>query len=130
MHGARRLSGLGRSIGAPSVRRRCSTPHANIAPGQTGVKMVPISRMVPRSFFTNITDGASPPTNAATTIRGITFGGDAGVAKVELSMNDRQTWQPATLGDAFGKYSFRRWQAAVPRLTPGAVMHLRFAVRN
>lgn len=95
------------------------TPHANIAPGQTGVKMVPISRMVPRSFFTNITDGASLPTNAVATIRGIAFGGDAGVAKVELSMDDGQTWQPATLGDDFGKYSFRRWQAAVPRLTPG-----------
>lgn len=95
------------------------TPHANIAPGQTGVKMVPISRMVPRSFFTNITDGASLPTDAAATIRGIAFGGDAGIAKVELSMDDGQTWQPATLGDDFGKYSFRRWQTAVPRLTPG-----------
>lgn len=95
------------------------TPHANIVPGQTGVPMVPISRMVPRSFFTNITDGASLPTDAAATIRGIAFGGDAGVAKVELSMDDGQTWQPATLGDDFGKYSFRRWQAAVPRLTPG-----------
>jgi DMSO/TMAO reductase YedYZ molybdopterin-dependent catalytic subunit len=27
------------------------TPHANIAPGQTGVKLVPINRMVPRSFY-------------------------------------------------------------------------------
>jgi DMSO/TMAO reductase YedYZ molybdopterin-dependent catalytic subunit len=37
------------------------TPHANIAPGQTGVKMVPINRMVPRSFFTNVAAGASFP---------------------------------------------------------------------
>ena len=30
------------------------TPRANIKPGQTGVKMVPINRMVPRSFVTNL----------------------------------------------------------------------------
>ncbi|WP_440640107.1 molybdopterin-dependent oxidoreductase [Bradyrhizobium sp. PUT101] len=95
------------------------TPHANIEPGQTGVKMVPISRMVPRSFFTNIADGASLPAGAVATIRGIAFGGDAGVAKVELSMDDGRTWQPATLGKDHGKYSFRRWQLDIPQLTKG-----------
>lgn len=86
------------------------TPHANITPGQTGVRMVPISRMVPRSFFTNVAEGASLPADAGATIRGIAFGGDTGVAKVELSMDDGQTWQPATLGEDHGKYSFRRWE--------------------
>ncbi|WP_454648088.1 molybdopterin-dependent oxidoreductase [Bradyrhizobium liaoningense] len=95
------------------------TPHANIKPGQTGVKMVPISRMVPRSFFTNVADGASLPTGAVATIRGIAFGGDAGVAKVELSMDDGRTWQPATLGEDHGKYSFRRWQVDIPELMKG-----------
>ena len=33
------------------------TPHASIKPGQTDVKMVPINRMVPRSFVTNIPSG-------------------------------------------------------------------------
>ena len=95
------------------------TPHANIKPGQTGVKMVPISRMVPRSFFTNIADGASLPAGSVATIRGIAFGGDAGVAKVELSMDDGRTWQPATLGKDHGKYSFRRWQLDIPQLMKG-----------
>lgn len=95
------------------------TPHANIKPGQTGVKMVPISRMVPRSFFTNIADGTSLPAGAVATIRGIAFGGDAGVARVELSMDDGRTWQPATLGEDHGKYSFRRWQLDIPQLTKG-----------
>ncbi|WP_245333369.1 molybdopterin-dependent oxidoreductase [Bradyrhizobium guangdongense] len=95
------------------------TPHANIKPGQTGVKMVPISRMVPRSFFTNVADGASLPAGAVATIRGIAFGGDAGVARVELSMDDGRTWQPATLGEDHGKYSFRRWQLDIPQLTKG-----------
>ncbi len=33
------------------------TPYASIYPGETGVKMVPINRMVPRSFITNIKPG-------------------------------------------------------------------------
>src|SRR6266702_1157166 len=43
------------------------TPHANVTPGQTGVKMVPINRMVPRSFITNIKAGASLPAGASAT---------------------------------------------------------------
>src|ERR1700720_4302926 len=33
------------------------TPHANIKPGETDVKVVPINRMVPRSFVTNMAPG-------------------------------------------------------------------------
>lgn len=95
------------------------TPHANITPGQTGVKLVPISRMVPRSFFTNVAEDTSLPAGANAAIRGIAFGGDTGVAKVELSMDDGQTWQLATLGEDHGKYSFRRWQVNIPQLVKG-----------
>jgi DMSO/TMAO reductase YedYZ molybdopterin-dependent catalytic subunit len=90
------------------------TPHANIAPGQAGVKMVPINRMVPRSFFTNIVAGAPFPAGTTIPVRGIAFGGDTGVAKVELSSDGGRSWQAAALGDDHGKYSFRRWQADVP----------------
>ena len=89
------------------------TPHANIAPGQTGVKMVPISRMVPRSFFTNVADGGSVAAGAQLPVRGIAMGGDSGVAKVELSADGGQTWQPAMLGKDYGKYSFRQWEASL-----------------
>ncbi|WP_298366315.1 molybdopterin-dependent oxidoreductase [uncultured Bradyrhizobium sp.] len=95
------------------------TLHANITPGQTGVKMVPISRMTPRSFVTNIADGASLPSGANADIRGIAFGGDTGVAKVEYSVDDGRTWQLATLGEDHGKYSFRRWQTNLPPLAKG-----------
>ncbi len=89
------------------------TPYANIAPGQTGVKLVPINRMVPRSFFTNIEAGASFPVGSNIALRGIALGGDTGVAKVELSSDGGKSWQPTRLGDDFGKYSFRQWQADV-----------------
>jgi DMSO/TMAO reductase YedYZ molybdopterin-dependent catalytic subunit len=89
------------------------TPHASIAPGQTGVKMVPINRMVPRSFFTNIADGASLPAGTTVPIRGIAFGGDTGVAKVELSSDEGKSWQPTMLGRNYGKYSFRQWETSI-----------------
>ena len=86
------------------------TPHANIAPGQTGVKMVPISRMEPRSFFTNVEEGSSFAVDTQLPVRGIAFGGDSGVAKVELSSDSGKSWQPTMLGKDHGKYSFRQWE--------------------
>jgi len=89
------------------------TPHASITPGQTGVKTVPINRMVPRSFFTNMADGASFAAGTPTPIRGIAFGGDTGIAEVEISADGGKSWQPAELGKDHGKYSFRQWEAAI-----------------
>jgi hypothetical protein len=86
------------------------TPYASITPGQTGVKMVPINRMVPRSFITNIETGASIHVGAGTIVRGIAFGGDAGVSKVEFSADGGMSWREARLGRDYGKYSFRQWE--------------------
>jgi DMSO/TMAO reductase YedYZ molybdopterin-dependent catalytic subunit len=74
------------------------TPHADMRPGQTDVKMVPINKMPPRSFITNLKSGETVRANAPTLIRGIAFGGDAGVARVDLSSDSGKTWQAATLG--------------------------------
>ena len=52
------------------------TPHASVRPGETGFKSVPISRMVPRSFITNIKAGDTLTLGASTLARGIAFGGD------------------------------------------------------
>ena len=89
------------------------TPHADMTPGQAGVKMTPINRMVPRSFFTNVKPRDKAVADAATALRGIAFGGDAGVAKVEVSTDGGLHWSPTQLGEDPGKYSFRRWQASV-----------------
>ena len=51
--------------------------------GQTGVPTIPINRMVPRSFVTNITAGASLPASKPAALRGIAFGGDSGVSAVD-----------------------------------------------
>jgi DMSO/TMAO reductase YedYZ molybdopterin-dependent catalytic subunit len=85
------------------------TPQADIAPGQQGVKLIPINRMVPRSFFTNVKDQAKFKVGDTTTVRGIAFGGDTGLAKVLFSADAGSHWQEAQLGPDHGKYSFRQW---------------------
>jgi len=85
------------------------TPQADIAPGQQGVRLIPINRMVPRSFFTNVKDQAKFKVGETTTVRGIAFGGDTGLAKVLFSADAGGHWQEAQLGPDHGKYSFRQW---------------------
>src|SRR5258708_13706005 len=86
------------------------TPRANIRPGETDVKFVPISRMVPRSFITNIKEGDTLQVGASTLARGIAFGGDSGVSRVDFSSDGGKSWREAALGTDEGKYSFRQWQ--------------------
>jgi DMSO/TMAO reductase YedYZ molybdopterin-dependent catalytic subunit len=88
------------------------TPFANILPGQQGVKTVPINRMVPRSFFTNLADSATLKVGESVRVRGIAFGGDTGVAKVLFSPDSGTHWQDAQLGRDHGKYSFRTWEVS------------------
>jgi DMSO/TMAO reductase YedYZ molybdopterin-dependent catalytic subunit len=89
------------------------TPHANVEPGQTGFKTVPINRMVPRSFFTNMRSGDKIRAGATVALRGIAFGGDRGVAQVEVSTDQGQSWQNTSLGRDEGKYSFRQWSTQI-----------------
>jgi DMSO/TMAO reductase YedYZ molybdopterin-dependent catalytic subunit len=85
------------------------SPLADIVPGQQGVKLIPISRMLPRSFITNVRDEAKFKVGETATVRGIAFGGDRGVAQVLFSADAGSHWQEAQLGSDHGKYSFRQW---------------------
>ena len=62
------------------------TPHASIQPGET------VRRGAP------------------TLVRGIAFGGDSAVAKVDLSIDGGSTWTSTRLGKDEGKYGFRQWE--------------------
>ncbi len=89
------------------------TPNADVKPGAAGFKTVPISRMNPRSFVTNLKEGQTVKAGAPVAVRGIALGGDTGVARVDVSTDAGRTWLPAKLGTDEGKYSFRRWDATV-----------------
>jgi DMSO/TMAO reductase YedYZ molybdopterin-dependent catalytic subunit len=102
------------------------TPHASITPGETGVKYVPINRMVPRSFITNIKAGDTLHAGVPALVRGIAFGGDTGVSQVDFSSDGGKSWQEAQLGKDEGKYSFRQWEF---RFTPPAKGNVGLMVR-
>ncbi len=84
------------------------TPNADVRPGETGFATVPISRMNPRSRVTNLRAGRTVPPDAPLAVRGIALGGDAGMARVDISPDGSASWQPATLGADEGRCSFRR----------------------
>ena len=97
------------------------TPGANVKPGEAGFKTVPINRMVPRSFFTNVTDATTARPGAAVPVRGVAFGGDRGVARVDLSLDGGHTWQQTALGPDQGTYGFRQWNAQVAAPAAGSL---------
>ena len=101
--------------------RAPDTPHASVKPGETGFKTVPVSRLVPRSFFTNVTERTIVKPGAPVPIRGIAFGGAGGVAQVEVSADSGRSWQKTTLGRDEGTYSFRRWSTQVTAPVSGTL---------
>lgn len=86
----------------------------SVRPGETGYPTVPISRMVPRAFLTNVAPGDTVEAGSPLALRGIAFGGDCGVKAVTLSGDGGRTWLPARLGTDEGRYSFRRFEAVLP----------------
>jgi DMSO/TMAO reductase YedYZ molybdopterin-dependent catalytic subunit len=97
------------------------TPYASVRPGETGFNTVPINRMLPRSFFTNVTPATTVKPGAAVPVRGIAFGGDCGVSRVDLSADGGRSWEAAALGSDEGAYSFRQWSTEVAAPASGAL---------
>lgn len=95
------------------------TPGGSMTPGAKDVKMVPINRMVPRSFITNLRDGATLRPGVPNEVRGIAFGGDTGITRVAFSADGGASWQNATLERDYGRYSFRRWHTSFIPKQPG-----------
>jgi len=87
-----------------------ATADGGVAPGTSQFESVPINTMPPRSFVTNLRDGAVVPPGPRA-LRGIAFGGASAVAKVEISRDGGASWLPAALGPDQGRYGFRRWEA-------------------
>jgi DMSO/TMAO reductase YedYZ molybdopterin-dependent catalytic subunit len=52
-------------------------------------------------------------------VAGIAFGGDQGISKIEVSLDDGKSWQEAKLKDPLDKYTWRLWHLETPA-TPGS----------
>jgi DMSO/TMAO reductase YedYZ molybdopterin-dependent catalytic subunit len=88
------------------------TPGATMSPADKNVPMVPINRMTPRSFITNLRGDSTIRVGARTEVRGIALGGDTELKEVAFSADGGTTWQPSTLGTDHGPYSFRQWRTS------------------
>ena len=81
-----------------------------VEPGTAPTKTRPIGQFKVRSFITSVTDGARVTAAQALPLKGIAFDGGSGIKQVEVSTDDGQSWQAATLGEDLGPFSFRGWQ--------------------
>ncbi|MGH3041208.1 MAG: molybdopterin-dependent oxidoreductase, partial [Gaiellaceae bacterium] len=66
-----------------------------------------MTSMPVNAIFTSPADGAEFG-NGARTLRGVAWGGQGGIARVELSV-DASPWEDAQLAPATGPYTLNRW---------------------
>ncbi len=77
----------------------------------------PITEMVVNSLMTNIANGQQVPAGQAFEVKGVAWDGGYGIARVEVSQDGGQSWRMATLGQDYGRFSFRQWTYV---MTPSA----------
>jgi hypothetical protein len=98
------------------------TPRGNTTPEDMKagkVKTVPIERSPVRSFFISPDGTSKIPMGMTIKLRGIAFSGFGGVKRVEVSEDEGKTWFAAQLGEDYGAYSFRAWEASWAATSPG-----------
>ena len=109
----------------PNTPDGSTTPEAVAA---ETVELVPIGTVnLPVRSFIVTPDGSSKvPVGLPVTARGVAFSGYGRVNRVEFSADDGRTWSDATLGEDYGQYSFRTWEAS---WTPESAGDATLAVR-
>ncbi len=82
----------------------------------------PITEMVVNSLMTNIANGQSVTVGRPLEVKGIAWDGGYGIARVEVSQDGGQSWRSATLGQDYGRFSFRQWTYQVTPAQAGPVV--------
>jgi DMSO/TMAO reductase YedYZ molybdopterin-dependent catalytic subunit len=98
------------------------TPRGNTTPEDVKagkVTTVPISWMPVRSFIITPDGETKLVAQLPLAIRGIAFSGYGSVDKLEVSVDDGNSWASAQLGEDHGPYSFRTWSLAWTPPKPG-----------
>jgi len=88
-----------------------ASPCGCVEPGGTAAHTVPINRMKVRSFIISPKEGARVPVGRPVVLKGIAFDAGYGIASVEISTDEGNSWRRAALGQDLGPYSFREWTA-------------------
>jgi DMSO/TMAO reductase YedYZ molybdopterin-dependent catalytic subunit len=69
----------------------------------------PITEIVVNSLITNVVNGQTFAVGRPFEIKGVAWDGGYGIARVEVSTDGGQWWRAATLGQDYGRFSFRPW---------------------
>ena len=80
---------------------------------QEGEANTPITELVVNSLITSLSDGQKVAHGKPTDVRGIAWDGGRGIERVEVSIDGGQHWQPASLGEDHGRFSWRTWSYPV-----------------
>lgn len=98
------------------------TPRGNTTPDEVKagtVKTIPIGRMPVRSFLVAPDGSSKIPSGMNVTLRGIAFSGFGRVSRVHISDDGGENWSETKLGEDYGAYSFRTWEASWRAKSPG-----------
>ena len=90
----------------------------------------PITEMVVNSLFTNLNDNVTVVVGSVSDARGVAWDGGYGIALVEVSLDDGQSWRRAELGPDLGKYSWRQWRFPMQFDKPGKQVVMARAVNR
>ncbi len=106
-----------------------NTPRGNTTPEDVKdgrVKLIPVGTMPIRSFIITPDGSSKIPLEMPVTVRGIAFSGYGRVVNVEFFGDDGATWSKAKLGEDYGRYSFRTWEATwIPKRTGSYMLAVR-----
>ena len=89
-------------------------------PGPDELPPTPLTTVAARSLIAHPADGASLPAGTHV-IRGFAWSGAAPIARVAVSLDGGQSWQPAEFTGEPTRYAWRRWEYTWRIDTPGQV---------
>jgi sulfite oxidase len=97
-----------------------SLPNHTVKPGETlkPEDTHPITALNVKSVIAGPSDGTNLKAGAFLA-NGAAWAGEADIAKVEISIDDGATWNPAKLGRDQSRYAWRLWNFESKILTPG-----------
>jgi DMSO/TMAO reductase YedYZ molybdopterin-dependent catalytic subunit len=95
-------------------------PTRPVKPGEAiaAGDLMPVEAMIVKSLIARPQDGASL-TPGPIAIQGVAWTGEGRIVKVEVSVDEGQTWEPARLIEKDQPYAWRQWQYVWQAMGPG-----------
>ena len=95
--------------------------NTNEKPDSLSKELEPVNVLDVRSIFVSPEPDSTLTVGVACEIQGLAFDSGRGITKVEISSNNGQSWQVATLDRELGLYAWRRWRYQWTPKTKGAI---------